>query len=355
MTLVSFVKRHRYIVIDVAVLLVVVAVCVPLLVVVPDARPYCATLLAWAFVFALHLWRWLPWEKAHVRRSAHRRADAVMHERGLEEMHRQAKLLQATTTSWSLTTMAHREEGNRLPSRGGEGGEDSGDWAWTGSKQRKFLCDSNEDSSSSPFLHYVSRQSKGREEGVLGEAEDSFVVTAPAPMLHRDESPLPRISASALESSSQFLALSTSASPIRSSQPAVPEVEENACRSHEPFTHVSRRCPSSVEDTSAMSTPSLSTINPDEVIAASTAAVPLPSLSPASSCQTHGYMPPSLAGSPSPSPLHDDEESYGDELIANASRTSSSAPSPSRISVLSSTVRRSDGFALVARGASLNG
>lgn len=349
MTLMYFVKRHRYTVINCGVLLVVTAVCVPLLVVVPEARAYAATLLAWTAAFAVRLWRWLPWERASVRCRAHRRADALMRTRGVGSVRGEAKAPPTATTaaSWSLLTVAHGGDGgNVLPAWGTPDGDDSGcGWETSGPPlRRKFLQDASDMPSSLPGLEPPKL---GRE----GDVVESCMVTAAAPMLRRAASPPPRISAAALESSSQFLALSTSASPLRSSLPAAGMV----CCSHEPFSHVSRRSPlpPGTAGTSEVSTPSLSTIEPDEV---ATGVAPFPSLSPASSCQTHGYVLPSLTNSPPPSPLFGHDHGAASAASAALSPSSSSAPHAlSRLSIAASTAPRTDKLAVVPRVASLDG
>lgn len=336
MALVFFVKRHRYTALHCTILLVVVAVCVPLLVLVPEARPYTATLLAWTLAFAVRLWQWLPSERASVQRRAHRRADARMRERGVGSVHGSLKQAHPTSAAfWSLVTLPHREgECDALGCRDTPDGGDSSGGASCAPPlgRRKFLLDRGDVSSSSCALV------RSREEEEEEQQEASYVVTAPAPLLWRESSLPPFcISASALESSSQFLAL---ASPCRSSLPAVAAAAVSVCHSHEPFTHVSRRSPSSprTASTSSLSTLSLSTIMPEEGM---TASGPLLfSTSPASSCQTHGYAPPSLPDSPSPSPLFDDDDDDGDGS-ARASLVSPppSLPTPVHLSLLAASVR----------------
>lgn len=355
MTLKSFFSQHRNTIIDFAVLLVVVAVCVPLLVVVPDSRPYAATFIAWALAFTFHLWRWLPSERRHVRRTAHRCADALMQARGVGKVHRYAKSLQ-TTTAWSISEKDFRVRGSHLLDyeRNGDADavveeEDSFAYELTEAAKHKFLPDSGDSTNS--LCCFLPRRSRNKME----EDDGSWVATSPAPLLH--------ISAAALESSSQFLALSATASPTRPSlSPAlhdsasVMQKEEGPYvhRSHEPFTHVSQRLSSTLSDTmTSPLSPVLSAIAADHGIKSPP---PSPSLSPASSCRMHGYMPRSHPSTiPALLPVlredcnNDCDGGKAIDTLASASRTSS-MQSPSRISILSSNVRRQDGLTLVPRG-----
>ncbi|KPA83859.1 hypothetical protein ABB37_02054 [Leptomonas pyrrhocoris] len=350
MVLKAFVLQHRYVIIDYAVLVMVVAVCVPFLALVPGSRPYGATVIGWTLAFTFHLWRRLPWERAHVRRTAHRRADRCMRERGVGNVHRRTESSD-TTALWILSAMVHREDGgNCLPGdKYGRGGEEDSSFEWGPGRwtPQKLLQDTTRDSIS-PLR--CPTPWKEREEAAAaaaeGEGGNAHLMISQGSTSLRGASPLPRISASALESSSQFLALSASASPTRSLPLPEPEKGElYVRRSHEPFTHVSRHPPSSMEDSAAsVSSPTLSAIAADEFVLS--AAVPFPSLSPASSCQTHGYVPPSLGVSRSTSPLLLDHEADTPASVSMAS----TVRSPSRISILSSNVRRQGALTHVPRG-----
>jgi hypothetical protein len=353
-----FVLLHRYVLLDYAVLLIIVAVCVPLLVVVPHSRPYGATLIAWGLAFTFHIWRWLPWERAHVQQTAHRRADCVMQARGVGKVHRQTKSLHTTMSSSLLT--GPLGEGNYLPGCEGEAGEDSSSFEWclNAPLPRELLEDTNDTSNSFPCLMPRIKREEVEEEEQK-ERGNGHVTTSPALTLQQREPfsspallPPPHISASAQESSSQFLALSASPTcpSLLPAKHVVAEEEEHQLyerRSHEPFTHVSHhRCMGSAADMSSL-LPSLSAI--EEADAAAASAVPLRSLSPASTCRTHGFVPLSGAsareeGTLVPSPFDDTEHA-----TAVLSRASSPRP-PSRISIISSNVRHQEDLALVPQG-----
>ncbi|KPI85318.1 hypothetical protein ABL78_5630 [Leptomonas seymouri] len=349
MSLMSFVMAHRHAIIDYAALLLAVVVCVPFLVFLPESRPYGATFISWTFAFTFHLWRWLPWEQAHVLRAAHRRADRIMLEGRVVRVHRQAEALNATTL-WPLEAVAQREAGNYLSGDvrgGGAEGTGSSEGGQGTAVQRKFLQDITTDTTSS-----FSRMPRlGREEALAEGAADAYSTTSPAPMQQHGLPPLPRISASALAPSSRFLSLPASASPAPPPLSSAPKGSSLYARlSHEPFTDVSWHQPTSKEGSpTVMPSPRLSAIELDGAV--TTAPVPFPSSSPVSSCQTHSYVPPNRGGGPAASPLLADHE---EEVPSCASRVSV-VQQPSRISVISFNAPQYGALALMPREAPREG
>ncbi|CAC9490051.1 hypothetical protein, unknown function [Leishmania infantum JPCM5] len=228
-------RRHQDGAIGAVVLALVLCVCVPLLAVVPESRPYGATFIAWALAFAVRAWRCLPRERAHVRRAAHRLADARMRQRGV------GKVLMPYTEESRLMSVARYNRGNRLPSC-------SSTEART--RCRGFLAIG----SRSPTPTHQARVGMGHN----GISANSSGTTNSAAAASAPLSCDLFLSTSALESSAQFLALTHVASrqepswsiADRHAASITPSGSRSGSgrrtprRSHEPFTYVSRACAS---------------------------------------------------------------------------------------------------------------
>ncbi|KAK7196032.1 hypothetical protein NESM_000536800 [Novymonas esmeraldas] len=216
-------RQHRDTAISVGVLTLAVCVCVPLLVVLPDSRPYGATVIAWTLAFAVRAWRWLPWERAHERRAAHRLADARMRLRGVGKVllpysdGNACASSQPSLRCRGFHTVAHRSPAPRRLALGDRAAVD---------KEMPITTTTTPSSSS------------------------SFAVAAAAAA---DTC----LSASALESSAQFLALAQVAERPTGSWPVATRHSTSAPTSwasqqddgsatwpsHEPFSHAPRGAP----------------------------------------------------------------------------------------------------------------
>ncbi|KAG5478738.1 hypothetical protein LSCM1_06142 [Leishmania martiniquensis] len=172
-------RKHRDAAIRASVLLIVLCVCVPMLAVVPESWPYGATFIAWSLAFAVRAWRFLPWERAYVRKAAHLMADARMRQRGVGKV-----LMPYTEVPRSLPVVS-RSKGDPLPSYSSTEG---------GVRRLDFLGIRSLSST-------VTRRAPAEMEGIgiadTRSGEASGTAAAPSTAY---------LSASALESSAQFLA-----------------------------------------------------------------------------------------------------------------------------------------------------
>ncbi|GET88798.1 hypothetical protein, unknown function [Leishmania tarentolae] len=228
-------RRHQDVAISAMVLTLVLCVCVPLLVVVPGSRPYGATFIAWALAFAVRAWRVLPRERAHVRKAAHRLADARMRQRGVGQV-----LPHFSASSRSLPVATYTT-GNGLPS--------------CPSTEVTLRCHgllATRSCSPTPIRQaLVGMGVSGMADGSRDKTSDTAAVAAPS-------SSDTFLSTSALESSAQFLALSNAlsrqepscsiadrhiASATPSGSPSV-SGRHASRRLHEPFAYMSPACAS---------------------------------------------------------------------------------------------------------------
>ncbi|KAG5504839.1 hypothetical protein GH5_05469 [Leishmania sp. Ghana 2012 LV757] len=219
-------RRHQDVAVSATVLSIVLCVCVPLVVVVPASQPYGATLIAWTLAFTVRAWRLLPWERARVRRAAHLMADARMQQSGVGKV-----LMPYAEATHSLLSVS-RSKADHLP---------SGTSTSPPSRCRGFLTIESLSSTSArralPVMegYGIADSCSGRGRGAGAASSDVF------------------LSASALESSAQFLALAHGASRQESPWPigdrhtsgATPSGSRSGSgrrasrRSHEPFTLLS--------------------------------------------------------------------------------------------------------------------
>ncbi|CBZ27281.1 hypothetical protein, unknown function [Leishmania mexicana MHOM/GT/2001/U1103] len=230
---ISALHRHQDVAIGVIILALVLCVCVPLLVVVPESRPYGATFIGWALVFAVRAWRCLPQERAHVCRAAHRLADTRMRQRGV------GKVLMPYTETSRLMPVASYNKGNRLP-------------GCTSTEAATRCLGLLAIESRSPTPIHQAQVDMGRNDiGANSSGKISGAAAASAP-----SSCDPFLSTSALESSAQFLALThvvsrqepswSIADPHAASvTPSESRSGSGRCaprRSHEPFASMPRAC-----------------------------------------------------------------------------------------------------------------
>lgn len=226
-------RRHQDVAIGAIILTLVLCVCVPLLVVVPESRPYGATFIAWGLAFALRAWRCLPRERVHMCRAAHRLADAKMRQRGV------GKVLMPYTGASRLMPVASYSRGNRLPSCSStEATTRCHGFLAIGSRSPTPTHQARVDMGDNDITANSSGKTSGAAAGSAPSSCDLF------------------LSASALESSAQFLALTHVASrqepsssiTDRNAASVTPSGSRSAIgrraprRSHEPFTCMSRAC-----------------------------------------------------------------------------------------------------------------
>ncbi|KAG5501308.1 hypothetical protein JIQ42_06309 [Leishmania sp. Namibia] len=236
-------RRHQDVAISATVLFSVLCVCVPLMVVVPQSQPYGATLIAWTLAFTVRAWRLLPWERARVRRAAHLMADARMQQSGVGKV-----LMPYAEATRSLLSVS-RSKADHLA---------SGTSTSPPSRCRGFPTIGSFSSTSAqralPVMegYGIADSCSGRARGAGAASSDVF------------------LSASALESSAQFLALAHGASRQESPWPigdrhasgATPSGSRSGSgrrasrRSYEPFTLLSHTYASDAttlsEDSGAM-------------------------------------------------------------------------------------------------------
>ncbi|CAJ1026247.1 hypothetical protein Q4I30_004133 [Leishmania utingensis] len=226
-------RRHQDMALSACALTLMLCVCVPLLVVLPESRPYGGTFIVWTLAFAVRAWRYLPRERAHVFRAAHRLADSRMRQCGV------GKVLVPYTESSHLLLRTSCNKGNRLPS---SPSTEATLWC------RGFLAIGSR--SSTP----AGRELVGMEDNAItdnssGNASGAAATSAPS------SSDL-FLSASALGSSAQFLALAHTVSrqeaswPVASRHTAFATSSRSrsssgrraSLRSPKPFAHVPCGC-----------------------------------------------------------------------------------------------------------------